>query len=341
MTTDNPHVKSLRSGRRDALKKIAAGTLMGSGAFAPFASIAATAWPSQAVKLVVPFAAGGSTDVLARLLARKFQETFGQPFVVENRGGANGNLGAATVATAPGDGHTLMFSTTGPLSINKLLYRATNFDPLVDFTPICLVADVPLLLACHPSFPAKDIAQLIANAKANPDKVAYSTGGNGSMGHLSAMLLQRATGTSLVHVPYKGSSGALNDLLAGVVSLSFDLVPTYLQQITAGKVRALAVLGPERTASLPDVPTLRESGIDVSATGWYGLVGPKGLPADVALKLNTATNQFLASPEARAQMQIFSMRTIGGAPDALSKLMRSETEKWRPIVEPIAASVIQ
>lgn len=338
-------MKSQNPGRRHTLQQIAVGAWLGGGGLAsvltPFSVRATTAWPTQPVKLVVPFAAGGSTDAMARLLARKFQEAFGQPFVVENRAGANGNLGAATVATALPDGHTLMLATTGPLSINRLLYRATPFNPLSDFTPISLLADVPLLLASHPSLPVHDLKQLLANLKANPDKVAYSTGGMGSMGHLSALLMQRATGTSMVHVPYKGSSGALNDLLAGVVGLSFDLVPTYLQQITAGKIRALAVLGPLRTSTLPDVPTLKESGIDVTATGWFGLVGPKGLAPDVVAKVNAVTNQFLGSTEGRAHLQTFSMRPIGGKPDALMKLMASEIDKWRPIIEPIAGSINQ
>lgn len=333
--TDNP-------GRRKALRWLAAGASLGAGGlFHAGARAAAAAWPTQRVRLVVPFAAGGSTDALARLLAQTLHERFGQPFIVENRGGANGNLGATAVTTAAPDGYTLFFSTTGPLSINKLLYRNTPFDPLTDFTPISLLADVPLLLAAHPSFPANDVKQLLDYLRANPGKVSYSTGGNGSMGHLAAMLMQRATGTSLVHVPYKGSAGALNDLLAGVVNLSFDLVPTYLQHITAGKLKPLAVLGPQRSASLPAVPTLQELGIDVNATGWYGLAGPKGLPADIVQKVNAATNAFLASPEGRKQLDVYAMRAIGGTPDALKTLMRTETDKWRPIVEPIAATIME
>ena len=328
-------------GRRMALQRLAAAALLAAGGTSRSSAAAASPWPSQPVKLIVPFAAGGSTDALARLLARKLQEACGQPFVVDNRAGANGNLGAAAVAAAAADGYTLMLSTTGPLSINKLLYRATPFNPLTDFSAISLLADVPLLLASHPTLPVRNLRQLIAYLKAHPGKVDYSTGGNGSMGHLAAMLLQRATGTSMVHVPYKGSSGALNDLLAGVVSLSFDLVPTYLQQISAGKLHALAVLGPERTVSLPDVPTLRELGIDVNATGWYGVVGPKALPADVVAKVNAVTNDFLASTEGRAQLQTFSMRAIGGKPEALSHLMQTELTKWGPVIEPIAASVVQ
>ena len=334
-------MNSYRPDRRSSLRRIANATLLGCSSLVGLRAIADTAWPTQGVKVVVPFAAGGSTDAIARLLARRLQEVFGQPFVVENRAGANGNLGAATVATTVPDGHTLMLSTTGPLSLNKLLYRSTPFNPLTDFTPISLLADVPLLLASHPSLPVQNMKQLIAHLKANPDKVAYSTGGNGSMGHLSAMLMQRATGTTIVHVPYKGSSEAINALLSGIVNLSFDLVPTYLQQISAGKVRALAVLGKQRLPSLPDVPSLRESGIDVSALGWFGLVGPKGLSADVVVKVNSVVNEFLASTEGRAHLQTFSLTPIGGKPEALLALMQSDTDKWRPIVEPIAASVVQ
>lgn len=327
--------------RRHAIKRIAGGTLLGGGLLSATHIRAQPAWPSQPVKIVVPYAPGGSTDAFARILARKFSEAFGQSFLVENRAGANGNLGAMSVSTAPADGHTLMVSTTGPLSLNKLLYRQTTFNPVTDFAPIVLLADVPLVLAAHPSLPAQNMAQLLPYLKANADKVAYSSSGTGSMGHLSALLMQRATGTSLVHVPYKGSSAALNDLLGGVVNLSFDLVPLYLPHIATGRVRALAVLGPQRTKLLPEVPTFIESRINISATGWFGMVGPKGLPADVVAKLNKVANEFLASTEGRAQLQTFSMRPIGGKPEALAKFVQSEMEKWAPIIEPIAASVMQ
>jgi tripartite-type tricarboxylate transporter receptor subunit TctC len=325
--------------RRQAI--MAGSALLGGHLLSASRAEAQTAWPNQPVKIVVPYAPGGSTDAVARLLARKFSGSFGQPFIVENRAGANGNLGAASVATAPADGYTLMFSTTGPLSLNKLLYRATTFNPETDFTPIVLLADVPLLLVAHPTLPAQNITQLLPYLKANAGKVSFASAGTGSMGHLSALLMQRATGTSLLHVPYKGSSAAVNDLLGGVVNLSFDLLPPYLPHLGTGKVRALAVLGTQRTPLLPDVPTFIESRIDISATGWFGMAGPKGLPVDVVVKLNKAANEFLASTEGRAQLQTFSMKPIGGKPEVLAKFVQSEMEKWAPIIEPIAASVTQ
>ncbi|MGB3067778.1 MAG: tripartite tricarboxylate transporter substrate binding protein [Ottowia sp.] len=327
--------------RRTALHRMSCGAAAVLGWSAASLAKAQSTWPRQPVKVVVPFAAGGSTDVFARLLARHFTDVVGHPFVVDNRPGANGNLGASQVAAALPDGHTLLLSTTGPLSINKLLYRRMPYDPVTAFTPIALLADLPLVLAAHPSVPAKDLTQLIAWLKARPGDVSYSTAGNGSMGHLAAELVQRATGTSMIHVPYKGSAGALNDLIAGVVKLSFDLVPTYLQQIEAGKIRALAVLGTRRVSTLPGVPTLLESGIKASAVGWNGLVGPRGLPASIVAVLNKATNEFLASTEGRAQLQTFSMQPIGGKPEALSAFVRSEMDKWRPIVEPLASTIMQ
>ncbi|WP_376851464.1 Bug family tripartite tricarboxylate transporter substrate binding protein [Caenimonas terrae] len=334
-------MESPRIDRRQALDRLA-GVALGAAAWSVAGVARAEAgWPNQPVKVIVPYQAGGSADFMGRLLARKFAEALGQAFVIDNRAGANGNVGAAAVASAAADGYTLMVSTTGPLSLNKLLYKNTPFNPVTDFTPIALLADVPLLIAAHPSLPARTVPQLIAYLKANPGKISYSTGGTGSMGHLAAEMVQRATGVTMVHVPYKGSAGALNDLLAGVVNLSFDLVPTYLQQITAGKVRALAVLSAKRIASLPAVPTLLESGIPATATGWYGLVGPKGLAPAIVTRLNKITNDFLASTEGRAQLQTLSVTPIGGPPDALGKFIVSELAKWRPIVEPLAATIMQ
>ena len=298
----------------------------------------AQAWPSKPVRIVVPFPAGGATDLLARSLGQKLGESLGQPFIVDNRAGANGNIGAAAVARAPPDGYTIMFCTTGPLVFNKIIYRTTPFDPLRDFAPIVLVADVPLLVAAHPSFPVRTLAELVAYAKANPGKVTYSSPGNGSMAHLTAELIQRETGMKLTHVPYKGTAPALNDLVAGVVNISFDLAPTYVPLVKAGKVQALAVTTSTRSPVLPDVPTVIESGVaGYQSSGWFAFVAPAGAPADVIEKVNAITNQYIASPEGQARLAEFGMRPLGGTPQALGAFMVSELTLWRPIAEPVAA----
>lgn len=330
-----------KSIKRLMAKLLAMGMVLTAGLMVNAGALAQSSWPNRPVKLVVPYPAGGATDAVARLLAKKFSDSLGQSFIVENRAGANGSLGAASVASATPDGNTLLFSSTGPLSLNKLLYRSTNFNPATDFTPIILLADVPLVLAVHPSVPVKNMNELMTYLKANPGKVSYSSSGVGSMGHLSALLMQRTADISMLHVAYKGGAAAMADLLSGVVNTSFDLLPPYLPHVATGKVRALAVLGKQRSPLLPDVPTLIESGINISATGWFGLVGPKGLPTDVVFKLNKLANDFLASAEGKAQLSNFSMVPIGGKPEDLSKFVNSELDKWAPVVAPIAAEVMQ
>jgi len=298
----------------------------------------AQAWPSKPVRIIVPFPAGGATDLLARSLGQKLGESLGQPFIVDNRAGANGNIGAGAVAKSPADGYTILFSTTGPLVFNRIIYKTTPFDPLRDFAPIVLVADVPLVVAANPSLPVRTLPELIAYAKANPGKVTYSTAGNGSMGHLTAELIQRETGMKLTHVPYKGSAPALNDLVAGVVNLSFDLAPTYVPQVKAGKVNALAVTTSARTPVLPDVPTVVESGVaGYQSFGWFAFVAPAGTPADVIEKVNAITNTYIASPEGKARLAEFGMGPRGGTPQELGAFMASELARWRPIAEPVAA----
>jgi tripartite-type tricarboxylate transporter receptor subunit TctC len=298
----------------------------------------AQAWPSKPVRIVVPFPAGGSTDLLARSIGQKLGDSLGQPFIVDNRAGANGNIGAGAVAKSPADGYTILFSTTGPLVFNRIIYKTTPFDPLRDFAPIVLVADVPLVVAANPSLPVRTLPELIAYAKANPGKVTYSTAGNGSMGHLTAELIQRETGMKLTHVPYKGSAPALNDLVAGVVNLSFDLAPTYVPQVKAGKVNALAVTTSARTPVLPDVPTVVESGVaGYQSFGWFAFVAPAGTPAEVIEKVNAITNTYIASPEGKARLAEFGMGPRGGTPQELGAFMASELARWRPIAEPVAA----
>lgn len=302
-------------------------------------SYAHAAWPEKPVRVIVPYPTGGSTDVLARLLAKHYADKLGQPFVVENRSGANGNIGAAAVATAEADGYTLLFSTTGPLSLNKLMYANTPFDPVSDFTPILLTAEVPLVLVANPGTPAHNMAEFIKMLKAEPGKYSYASAGNGSMGNMAGELIQDETGTKMLHVPYRGSAPALTDLLAGVVSFSVDLVPTYLPHIQAGKARALATLSDSRVASLPDVPTLREAGIPTSAIGWMGLVGPAGIPAEATETLNRLGNEFLQSKEGRASLESLGLRPLGGTPAEMGGFVKSELEKWSPIAARLAPSM--
>jgi tripartite-type tricarboxylate transporter receptor subunit TctC len=231
-----------------------------------------------------------------------------------------------------------MFCTTGPLVFNKIIYKTTPFDPLRDFAPIVLVADVPLLVAAHPSFPVRTLPELVAYAKANPGKVTYSSPGNGSMAHLTAELIQRETGMKLLHVPYKGTAPALTDFVAGVVNISFDLAPTYVPLVKAGKIQPLAVTTSTRSPVLPDVPTVIESGVaGYQSSGWFAFVAPAGTPADVIEKINAITNQYIVSPEGKARLAEFGMRPLGGTPQQLGAFMASELTLWRPIAEPVAA----
>jgi len=293
-------------------------------------------WPSKTVRIVVPYPAGGSTDILARLLAKKMSDETGQIFIVDNRAGANGNLGAASVASSVPDGYTLLFTTTGPLVLNKFIYKKSTFNPDKDFVPIVKVAEIPLLVAVHPSIPVNTLAEFVTYSKANPGQLTYSTAGNGSMGHLTAELLQRRVGISMTHVPYKGSALALNDLVAGVVKVSFDLAPTYAQFVQNGKVRALAVTTLQRSSLMPQTPTLVEQGLkNFEATGWNALVGPVGMPALAVQKLNAMVNAYVQSEEGKLALHNLGMQASGGTPQQLGEYIESQSGIWQPIASSI------
>lgn len=235
----------------------------------------AQAWPERPVKMIVPHSAGGAPDVMSRILGKVLGEKLGQPFVVENRVGANGNIGAASVATAAPDGYTLLFTTTGPLSYNKIAYKgSTTFDPAKDFTPIIEVARLPLIIAANSTLPIKTLPELVAYTKANPGKITFASPGNGSMAHMTADLVQTGLSVQMLHVPYRGFAPAMNDLISGQVNICFDLASTYAEQVKAGTLRALAITSPKRWPLLPDVPTLAELGMpNFDATGWIAIVG--------------------------------------------------------------------
>ena len=293
----------------------------------------AQSWPNRPVTIIVPFPAGASTDVLARLVAEKLRQDLGQGFVVENKVGAGGNIAAGGVVRAAPDGYTLFLSSSGPLSSNKLLYKTLTYDPLSDFEPISLVGDVQCVVASHPSVPAKTFAELVAYGKANPGKLTFGSPGYGLMGHIVGELLQRTAGFQMTHVPYRGSAPLANDLLAGNVNVAVDFLPPYIPHIQTGSIRGLAVSADKRATQVPDVPTLAESGLaGMNVSAWYGFAGPKGMPQDVVKRLSDIVGTYVKSAEVAAKLDQIGVRPIGGTPDDLRKAQAGEIVRWEPII---------
>ena len=326
--------------RRVALAIIATGLWVGPSVAWSQASAQSSAqssvqtWPSRPVTIILPFAPGGGTDLLARALAQDLGERFGQQFVVDNRAGAGGNVGAAAVAKAAPDGYTILFGTPGPLANNKLMYKNLPFDPEQAFTPIVLIAKSPLIIAAKVSLPVKDIKELAAYAKANPGKLNVGVPGNGTLGHITSVLLQRELGISMTDVPYRGTALVVNDLLGGQVDLAMDFMPSYVPLVREGKVRALAVTTSQRSSDLPDVNTVQDAGFPgFEATAWYALAARAGTPSEIIDKLNAATNRFLKSPKGQETLANLSMQAVGGTPADLKAFIASELQKWGPVVK--------
>jgi tripartite-type tricarboxylate transporter receptor subunit TctC len=300
----------------------------------------AQSWPTRPITMIVPFPAGGNADVLARALAPELSEKLGQQVIIDNRTGASGNIGGAAAAKATPDGYTFMFATTGPVATSKLLYKSLPYDPEKDLAPVVLVAKAPLIVAAHPAFPAKDLKELIAYAKQNPEKVNAGTPGNGSLGQLASELLQQHTGTKMTHVPYRGSAPVMTDLIGGQLNVAFDFMPTYIPLVSDGRVRPLAVTSSARWPGLPDVMTVQEAGFPgFEATGWFAIVAPTGTPAEAIAKINAITNAWLNSPKGKAQLDMFAMQASGGTPDDLRAYIKAELAKWAPIIA--AANIAQ
>ena len=298
-------------------------------------------WPVRPVRVIVPFPAGGPADVLGRVMAAHYTEGLKQQFVVDNRPGANGNIGASMAAKAPSDGYTIMFATTGPLALNRLMYaKSTTYDPARDFAPVSLFADMPLIVVSNHTTPLKSLREAIAHARAYPGKLTYSSPGHGSIAHLTSELIQRSTGVKLTHVPYKGSAPALTEFLGGSVNLAMDLASTYIPHLKTGNVRALAISTATRFALLPDVPTVIEAGVPgYHASGWFGIVGPSAMPQAAITPLNKLANSWLASSEGAHRLGDMGARPIGGTPADLGSFVQGELAKWRPVIEPIATSL--
>ena len=311
----------------------------------PWAAAAQGAWPSKPVRIVVPFPAGGTTDILARAMAPELSKAFGQQFIVDNRAGAGGNVGAEIVARSPGDGYTLLMGTVGTHGINRALYSKLAYDPIKDFAPITLVAGVPNVMVMPTekarSLGINSVADFVKYAKARPGKLNMASSGNGTSIHLAGELFKSMTGTYLVHFPYRGSGPAVMDLVGGTMDVMFDNLPSSMPQIKAGKLKALAVTSSQRSAALPDVPTIEEAaglkGFD--ATSWFGLLAPAGTPADIVNRIQQETAKALNTPAMKEKLLAQGAIPSGNTPAEFARHIDAEHRKWAQVVKVSGAKV--
>jgi tripartite-type tricarboxylate transporter receptor subunit TctC len=309
------------------------GVLLAAGLLPGFAA-AQPAYPTRPVRVIVPFPAGGTTDIFARLVGEKLSQSLGQQFVIENRGGAGGNIGADAVAKAEPDGYTLVMGTVGTHAINPSLYAKMPYDPLTDFAPVAYVAGVPNLMVVNPrNVKARTVQEFIAEAKAVPRKFNMASSGNGTSIHLSGELFKQMTGVEMPHVPYRGSGPAVNDLIAGQVDVMFDNLPSSMPFIKGGKLKALAVTSSKPSPALPGVPTVGETVPGYEASAWFGMGAPKGTPRPIIERLNREINAALKDPEMLKKLQDLGGTPLAGTPEDFGKLIADETEKWRKVVE--------
>jgi tripartite-type tricarboxylate transporter receptor subunit TctC len=327
--------------RRAALSAIAGAAVL----LSVPAVLAQGAWPTKPVKIVVPFAPGGTTDILARAMAPELSRAFNQQFIVDNRAGAGGNVGADIVAKSPADGYTLLMGTVGTHGINKALYNKLPFDPQKDFAPITLVAGVPNVMVMNAerakALGINTVADFIKYAKANPGKLSMASSGNGTSIHLAGELFKSRTGIFMTHIPYRGSGPALLDLMAGNTDVMFDNLPSALPQIKAGKLKAFAVTSAERSAAVPDLPTIAEAaglkGFDASS--WFGLLAPAGTPPDIVSRIQQETAKALASPAVKEKLLAQGAIPGGNTPQEFAKMIDAEHIKWAAVVKASGAKV--
>lgn len=291
------------------------------------------AYPSRPIHLVVPFTPGGSTDILARAIGQELTKAWGQSVIVDNVPGAGGAIGAEKVAKSPADGYTLLMGHIGTLAVNPSLYPKLPYNPVKDFAPVAWVARVPNVLVVHPSVPARTVKELVALAKARPGQLNYGSGGNGSAANLATEYFKMETGTSLVHIPYKGTAPAVTDLMGGQIQLLFTGAPAVIGQIKSGQLRALAVSSPQRLDALPDLPTVAESGYKgFEADQWYGVVAPAGTPQGIIIKLNGQINQALKSAELKTRLSSEGAVAMPGTPEVFGRLIVTEIARWKPVI---------
>jgi len=304
--------------------------------FAALSVLAAAAWaqayPSKPVRVVVPYPAGSTPDIIGRTLAERLQKGFGQPFVVENRSGAGGNIGAEAVAKA-GDPHVLLVGGNGPVAINKHLYKGLTYDPDRDLVPVSLLASAPQLLVVKPELKLDDLKSFVEHARRNPGKLSYASVGGGSASHLTMELLKTDTGIALVHVPYRGFPAAVTDMLAGSIDAMFAITPAVLAQVRAGKMKALAVTALQRNAMSPEVPSVAELGLPgLESLAWNGLLAPAGTSGDVIARLSAETVKGMRSAETREALGRLGFEVVASSPEEFSRWIRAESEKWARVI---------
>ena len=304
------------------------------------AGASAQAYPDKPVRIVVPYVAGGNLDVITRLFAKALGDELGHPFIVDNRPGANGNTGTEQVVHAPPDGYTIAMVAAGTMTINPALYRTMPFDPERELLPISLVASGPMVLQVHPSLPVKNLAELMAYAKANPGKLNFGSGGNGTLSHLSTEMLKTRAGLDIVHIPYKSTALAVTDLVAGHIHGMFDTLSTAAPRIKDGTLRGIAVTSMKRSAVLPDVPTIDAAGIKgYSADAWSGLVVPLNTPGEIVSKIQAAVARIAGSPEIRQRLEGVGSVAVGSSPEEFREVIRADKTKWAEVLKVSGAKV--
>lgn len=308
-------------------------------ALGAFAAPAAAEYPERVVTLIVPFAPGGSTDLVARIVAQKMGEILKQQVIVENRGGGGGSLGAGAVAKAAPDGYTILMATVATHALNPALYKKIAYDAVKDFAPITLLVNVPNVLTVNPKFEAKSVQELIDMAKKDPGKYSYASSGNGSPLHLSGELFKKMAGVDLIHIPYKGSGPAIVDVIAGQVPIQFDNLPSSIEHIKAGRLRALGVTTAKRVENLPDVPAIAETLPGYETYSWNALFAPAGTPKEVIKKLHDAGVEALKDPKVKQKLTDATAVIVGSTPEELADHVQKELAKWAPIVKDSGAQI--
>ncbi len=315
-------------------RRMAALTLAGAAlGLAQTAPAFADNWPSRPVTMVVPFTAGTTSDVIARSLAQELHQKLGQPFIVENKGGAGGNIGATAVARANADGYTILFATTGQAATNQLMYKKMDYSPQRDFASVVLVAKAPVIVTAKPDAPFSTLKDFIAYAKANPGKATGGFPGNGTLGHITGELLARSAGIDFAKSQYRGSAQILTDLIGSHIDVGMDSLAGYVPSVREGKIKALAIASSQRWSRLPDVPTVAESLPGFEAGVWYAVLVPAKTPDDIIAKLNAATNAWLKDPKTQEFLANLGIQPAGGTPADLKAFTQAEIDKWGPIIK--------